>query len=53
MCKSIYYITNDGVQYNQIKQEIREKLSNYFYSSMGSKPMIIAVVQEFQEDKNE
>ena len=39
-------ITNDGVQYNQIKQEIREKLSSYFYNSMGSKPMIIAVVQE-------
>ncbi len=39
-------ITDEGVQYNQVKQEIREKLSNYFYSSMGSKPMIIAVVQE-------
>ena len=39
-------ITKEGVQYNQIKQEVREQLSAYFYSTMGSKPMIIAVIQE-------
>lgn len=37
----------DGqVQYNAIKQEIREKLSSYFYVEMQTKPMIIAVIQE-------
>lgn len=39
--------TNDTfVDYNKIKQEIRERLGNYFYSETESKPMIIAVIQE-------
>ena len=32
--------------YNQIKNEIREELSKYFYHETECKPMIIAVVQE-------
>ncbi len=39
-------ITQDFVDYNKIKQEIREELSKYFYSETESKPMIIAVIQE-------
>ena len=38
--------TKTLVDYNTIKQEIREELSKYFYSETESKPMIIAVVQE-------
>ncbi len=38
--------TKDYVDYNSIKQEIREDLSKYFYSETESKPMIIAVIQE-------
>lgn len=38
--------TSDYVDYNAIKQEIRETLSKYFYSETESKPMIIAVIQE-------
>lgn len=38
--------TKDYVDYNTIKQEIRETLSKYFYSETESKPMIIAVIQE-------
>lgn len=38
--------TKDFVDYNAIKQEIRETLSKYFYSETESKPMIIAVIQE-------
>ena len=34
------------IDYNAIKQEIREKLSRYFYEETESKPMIIAVIQE-------
>ena len=34
------------VDYNAIKQEIREKLSKYFFEETESKPMIIAVIQE-------
>ena len=38
---------NDKViDYNVIKQEIRDKLSKYFYEETESKPMIIAVIQE-------
>lgn len=38
--------TKDYVDYNNIKQEIRENLGKYFYSETESKPMIIAVIQE-------
>lgn len=38
--------TKDTVDYNAIKQGIRENLSKYFYSETESKPMIIAVIQE-------
>ena len=38
--------TDDYVDYNNIKQEIREHLGKYFYSETESKPMIIAVIQE-------
>lgn len=34
------------VDYNQIKNEIRESLSRYFYHETECKPMIIAVIQE-------
>ena len=34
------------VDYNQIKNEVREELSKYFYSETECKPMIIAVIQE-------
>ena len=34
------------VDYNQIKNEIREELSKYFLSETETKPMIIAVIQE-------
>ena len=39
-------ITENAIDYNTIKQEIRENLSKYFYSETESKPMIIAVIQE-------
>ena len=39
-------ITPTHVDFNQIKVEIREKLSNYLYPETECKPMIIAVVQE-------
>lgn len=39
-------VTETQVDYNAIKQEIREQLSKYFYSETESKPMIIAVIQE-------
>lgn len=38
--------TESVIDYNAIKQEIREKLSKYFFEETESKPMIIAVVQE-------
>lgn len=34
------------VDYNQIKNEIREELSKYFLNETETKPMIIAVIQE-------
>jgi len=39
-------ITPTYVDYNKIKVEIREELSNYLYQETECKPMIIAVVQE-------
>ena len=39
-------ITPHYVDYNKIKLEIREELSNYLYSETECNPMIIAVVQE-------
>lgn len=38
--------TNEYVDYNKIKQEIREELGTYFYEETECKPMIIAVIQE-------
>ena len=38
--------TNNYVDYNNIKLEVREHLSKYFYSETECKPMIIAVIQE-------
>ena len=37
---------NNYVDYNNIKIEIREQLSKYFYNETECKPMIIAVIQE-------
>ena len=39
-------ISTNFVDYNKIKVEIREELSNYLYQETECKPMIIAVVQE-------
>ncbi len=39
-------ISPSFVDYNKIKVEIREELSNYLYEETECKPMIIAVVQE-------
>ena len=39
-------ITPTYVDYNKIKNEIREELSRYLYEETECKPMIIAVVQE-------
>ena len=39
-------INNNYVDFNNIKVEIREKLSKYFYIETECKPMIIAVIQE-------
>ena len=39
-------INNNYVDYNNIKLEIRDSLSKYFYSETECKPMIIAVIQE-------
>ena len=39
-------ITTNYVDYNLIKNQIREQLGNYLYSETECKPMIIAVVQE-------
>ncbi len=39
-------ISPNYVDYNKIKMEIREQLSNYLYAETECKPMIIAVVQE-------
>ena len=39
-------ITPNYVDYNLIKNQIREELGRYLYNETGCKPMIIAVVQE-------
>ena len=39
-------ITANYVDYNLIKNQIREQLGNYLYNETECKPMIIAVVQE-------
>lgn len=39
-------ITENYVEYNKIKSEIREELGKYLYQETECKPMIIAVVQE-------
>ena len=39
-------ISPTHIDFNQIKVEIREELSNYLYQGTECKPMIIAVVQE-------
>ncbi len=39
-------ITPKYIDFNNIKLEIRDKLSKYFYVETESKPMIIAVIQE-------
>ena len=39
-------INNNYVDFNNIKNEIRERLSKYFYLETECKPMIIAVIQE-------
>ena len=39
-------ITENYVDFNKIKQEIREDLGNYLYQETECKPMIIAVIQE-------
>lgn len=38
--------TPNYVDYNEIKNQVREELSKYFYSETECKPMIIAVIQE-------
>lgn len=39
-------INNNYVDFNNIKTEIRDRLSKYFYVETECKPMIIAVIQE-------
>ena len=39
-------ITENYIEYNKIKNEIREELGKYLYQETECKPMIIAVVQE-------
>ena len=39
-------ITENYVEYNKIKNEIREELGKYLYHETECKPMIIAVIQE-------
>ena len=39
-------IVDNYVEYNKIKNEIREELGKYLYQETECKPMIIAVVQE-------
>jgi mRNA degradation ribonuclease J1/J2 len=34
------------VDFNAIKNELREELSKYFFEETGTKPMIIDVIQE-------
>ena len=48
ICKEVieHNIMPNYVDYNQIKLDIREKLSEFLYEQTECKPMIIAVVQE-------
>ena len=39
-------VSNNYVDYNNIKMEVRDSLSKYFYNETECKPMIIAVIQE-------
>ena len=39
-------IANNNIDFNLIKQEIREKLGKYFYNETDCKPIIITVIQE-------
>ena len=38
--------TTNKVDYNKIKNEVREELGKYFYKETEAKPMIITVIQE-------
>ena len=38
--------TDKYIDFNSIKNEIRERLGKYFYVETECKPMIIAVIQE-------
>lgn len=39
-------IVNNYIDYNKVKQEIREHLSKYLYAETECNPMVIAVIQE-------
>ena len=39
-------VTSNFVDFNQIKNDIREELGKYLYHETECKPMIIAVIQE-------
>ncbi len=39
-------VSNNYIDFNNIKTEIRDRLSKYFYIETECKPMIIAVIQE-------
>jgi ribonuclease J len=39
-------VINNYIDYNKVKQEIRENLSKFLYDETESNPMIIAVIQE-------
>ncbi len=39
-------VINNYIDYNKVKQEIRESLSKFLYEETESNPMIIAVIQE-------
>ena len=39
-------INDTYIEYNKIKNEIREELGNYLFNETACKPMIIAVIQE-------
>ena len=36
----------DKIDYNSIKNDIRDKLGKYFYNETECKPMVITVIQE-------
>lgn len=39
-------VANEKVDFIKIKNDVREKLGNYFIEETGSRPMIISVIQE-------